>query len=126
MPQSDLYLDKDKKAKGIKMPLLDGGRFTDDYIMVYWSHTDSVRAAIDKLKRDMREQFAGDGDPDQESIILDGQVALVAGWGGPTFDKKATKKNVRELLLERPDIAERIDTLSAKTKLFFSDKGSSS
>ncbi len=127
MPQSDYYLDKEKRKKGIRMVLLSpSGAISEDYIMVRWAWSDEVRAAMDVLQRDMREKFADDKDPDNEAIVLEGIVAMVAGWGGPSFDKKATKANVREFLKQRPDIAERIDKLSANTKLFFTDSGASS
>jgi hypothetical protein len=127
MPQSDYYLDKEKRKNGVRMPLFkpDGG-ISEDYIMVRWAWSDEVRAVMDQLKKDMRVKFADDGDPDADALILDGIVSQVASWGGPSFDKKATKSNVRAFLKERPDIADRIDTLSANTKLFFTDSGKSS
>ena len=127
MPQSDYYLDKEKRKTGIKMPLfnLDGG-ISEDYIMVRWSWEDEVRVALDGLKKEMREKFADDADPDAAELIRQGIAAQVVSWGGPSFNKKATNGNVLEFLKERPDIAERIDILAGNTKLFFTDSGESS
>jgi hypothetical protein len=127
MPQSDYYLDKEKRKNGIKMSLFNtDGSESKDFIMVRWSWSDETRAVMDKLKKDMREQFADDQTPDTAEFIRLGIAAEVAGWGGPSFDKKATNGNVIEFLTERPDIAERIDILAGNTKLFFTDSGASS
>ena len=121
---NDHCLDSGKLKKGVKLPLfnMDGG-ISDDFIMVRWAWTDEVRAAMDELKRDMRQRFADEKDPDSDGLVLDGIVAQVAGW---SFKEKATKTNVRKFLKSRPDIAERIDILSANTKVFFTDSGASS
>ena len=120
---NDHCLDSSKVKKGVKLPLFnrDGG-ISKDFILVRWAWTDEVRAVMDQLKRDMRQKFADDEKPD-DGLILEGIVAQVVGW---SFKEKATKANVRKFLKSRPDIAERVDILSANTKLFFTDSGVSS
>ncbi len=124
MPQSDYYLDKEKKKSGVRMPLFaPDGSLSQDFIMVKWAWCDEIRAVQNDLKREMRQKFANDEKADPDAAILDGIVAMVAGW---SFKEKATPTRVRAFLNERPDIAERIDILSANTKLFFTSSGVSS
>ena len=121
---NDHCLDAGKVKKGVKLPLFnpDGG-ISEDFIMVRWGWSDEVRAVTDQIKRDMRQKYADEKVIDSTNELLDGIVAQVAGW---SFKEKATKTNVRKFLSGRRDIAERIDILSANTKLFFTDSGESS
>ena len=124
MNKEDYYLDSDKRSEGVKLPLVDReGDLSGDFIMVRWAWSDDVRNVMDNLKRDMRKKYASETDIDADDYILEGIIAQVAGW---SFDDKCAEKDVREFLIERPDIAERIDTVSANTKLFFMDSGKSS
>lgn len=127
MPITDLYLDPDLRKTGVKLPLLRYGGKADDYLVVRWAWHDDTVKALDEIKRDMREKFSDGKDPDTAARILEGQVALVAGWGGPTFKgDNFSKVKCRKLLKERPDIADAVDTLSANTNRFFPDSGKSS
>ena len=135
----DHLLDSDKLKSGVKMPLFnrDGG-ISKDYIMVRWTWADEVRAALDNLKRDgmkrivqitptmnVKDKKAAQKKNRQieSDLVLDGIASQVAGW---SFDEKPTKANVKAFLKSRPDQADRIDTLAANTKVFFTDSGESS
>ena len=133
------FLDKDKRSKGVKLPLLDrDGNISDDYVMVRWGETDEVRAAMDSLKREMaqrltpvtpdmtpkqKKQAMADNAKLTDGMVLNCRCVQVAGW---SFSEKPTKANVLSFLKERPDIADRIDRASANTKLFFMESGESS
>ncbi len=117
-------LDDKKLKQGVKLPLFDkDGGISDDYIMVRWAWDDKVRAVMDDLKRDLHIKYNADAKADASDMILDAITAQVAGW---SFSEKATKSNVRKFLKARPDIADKIDTLSAQTKRFFTNSGKSS
>ena len=129
MARNPHFLDPVKKKKGVRMPLLNpDGSFSDDFIMVRWAWCDEMRAAKTRLKREMRQKFTEGvmSDEDSQAIVDEGIVIEVAGWGGPSFKHKATKKAVREFFQERPDVAELVDKVSGNTELFFSDKEDSS
>jgi hypothetical protein len=135
----DHFLDGSKVKEGVKLPLFDkGGGISKDYLMVRWVWDDKVRAALDNLKREGQRritQIRLDMSPEEkkkaeaknktisDELVLDGFVAQVAGW---SFDEKPTKANLLAFIKARPDVAERIDTVAATTKLFFTDSGASS
>jgi len=119
---NDHCLDDDKLKHGVKLPLFDrDGGISEDYVMVRWAWDDKVRAAMDVLRRDMRK--AHGKDDNTEELTREGIASQVAGW---SFSEKPTKANIRKFLKSRPDVAERIDVLSANTKVFFTDSGESS
>lgn len=135
----DHFLDSTKVKEGVKMPLFDmDGGVSEDYLMVRWVWGDKVRAALDNLRREGQKritQIRPDMTPEakakaeaknkaiSDELVLDGFVAQVAGW---SFDEKPTKANLLAFIKARPDVAERIDTVAATTKLFFTDSGVSS
>ena len=131
--------DPDKVEKGVRMPLfdLDGG-ISDDFIMVRWAWDNHVRAALDNLKREGQKRITqilpemnkkakleaeAQNEAVEKELIVEGRVSQVVSW---SFSEKPTKPNVIAFLQSRPDIAERIDTISATNKLFFTDSGKSS
>lgn len=131
--------DADKVKSGVRLPLFnaDGG-ISKDYIMVRWAWDDSVRAAMDALRRNAEKQIVqikpgmdakakkeaeAKNEQTMSALVLEGIVSQVAGW---SFEEKPTKANVLEFLKARPDLAERIDTASANNKLFFTKSGASS
>ena len=106
--------------------------------MVRWTWADEVRAALDNLKRDglkritqitpvmdakSKKAAQKENQKIESDLVLDGIASQVAGW---SFDEKPTKANVKTFLKSRPDQADRIDTLAANTKVFFTDSGASS
>ena len=135
----DHCLDEGKVKSGVKLPLFNrDGSLSDDYIMVRWSWSDNVRAVMDDMRRDLFDRLVNvtaemtdkqkrEATQENERIttmaVLDTRCAQVAGW---SFSEKPTKANVTNFLKSRPDTAERIDVLSAKTKRFFTDSGESS
>ena len=138
---NDHMLDNDKLEKGVKMPLFnrDGG-ISDDYIMVRWAWTDEVRATLNTMQGTLSEKLlkvapsmgmnakeTHEAERKAAALtaesVLDTQCVLISSW---SFSEKPTKSNVKKFLKSRPDIAERIDRASARTKSFFTKGGGSS
>ena len=131
--------DAAKVKNGVKMPLFDkDGGVSKDWVMVRWSWDDKVRAALDVIKREgqkriihitpgmdakTRKAAEESNENVEKELIAEGRVSQVASW---SFEEKLTKANVQAFLQARPDVAERIDTVSATNKLFFTDSGKSS
>ena len=135
----DYVPDSDKTSKGVKLVLFDrSGKVSNDYVLVRWAYDDTVKAAKDNLSREISKSLVHirpDTKPADakaieaknkeitDTLVREAQIAQVAGW---SFAEKATKANVRSFLKSRPDVADRIDIVSADTKLFFTDSGASS
>ena len=131
--------DQAKIDRGVKLLLTDEvGNISKDFLMVRWYWHDTVRAALDNLKREGRERLVqikpemsakakADADAGNKAIetelIREGIASQIVGW---SFDEEASKENVIEFLKQRPDVANRVDTTAAETKLFFSRRGKSS
>lgn len=136
---NDHMLDADKLKSGVRLPLFDkDGGISSDFLMVRWTWDDKVRAAMENLKREGRSRIVavkpGMDKKQQKAVevknqvisdelVLEGMAEQVSGW---SFDEKMTKANLKAFLKARPDIADRVDTLAANTKLFFTDSGASS
>jgi hypothetical protein len=120
----ELFLDEKKVRNGVKMSLFnrDGG-ISKEWLMIKWSWSDEVRATLDELKRQGEDEYSKDGKINTKPLIIEGILAHIASW---SYDEKLTKANLRMLLKARPDLADRIDSFAANTKLFFTDSGASS
>jgi len=120
---NDYCLDEGKLKSGVKLSLFNrDGSLSDDYVMVRWAWDDKVKAAMDTLRRDMLKA-KGSKEDKTEELTREGIISQVVSW---SFTEKPTKTNIRKFLKSRPDVAERIDELSANTKVFFTDSGKSS
>ena len=129
--------DAKKIKSGVRLPLYDiDGGISPDYLMVRWRWDDKVRSALDNLQREGQKRIVmiKPGMKDKKKaeasnealtreLILEGVASQVAGW---SFDEKLTKANVIDFLQSRPDVADRIDTTAATSKLFFTNSGVSS
>jgi hypothetical protein len=121
-------LDKSKVEDGVRLPLRDAeGGLSEDYIMVRWAWTDTVRNALDELERNVTVAISAGAKPNIREKIRQGIVSMVASWHGPGFEgKECTPENVLAFLEARPDIADKIDRTSMETKRFFTSSGQSS
>lgn len=132
----DYCPDAELTSAGVKLHLLEpDGKMGNQFVLVRWRYSDEVRAALDNLQRQglKRIKAIHDGMPKKEKnaatranrkvereLIMDGMVALVAGW---SFDEDPTPENIKAFLAARPDLVKRIETRSMQDQFFFTSAG---
>lgn len=118
------FFTRQKASAGKKVPLqLPDGTRTEFYLIIRSRWSDEFRKAKEAAMRAAAAKVAAEGknvdaDALASSAAIDMIAALVVDWNLPeTF----TPENVRKLLQEAPQLAEKIDKLAADDKYFFKD-----
>lgn len=119
---------RDSANEGIKIPLtMPDGSETDDFIVIRSIDSDAFRdAEIDGRRAVLRAAEIDDLDERRrlaKESTLNMQVALIKDW---SFDEPCTEENIREFLTLAPHIADAIDQLATKRKLFVVKKSTNS
>lgn len=136
MSAMDQFKTRDKANDGVKIDLLapDGSR-TDHWIVVRSQLSDSFRAAYKSALQEaarVAAEIAPGAKPEQgqqafadviRDRLIDCQAALVASW---SFDEPCTVENVRQFLIDAPQIADQVDRVAASNARFFGSGSTSS
>lgn len=115
------FFTREKANEGVKLPLsLPDGTPTDFWIRIYGVDSDSYREANAKFKRQLIKVAALETEEEREKAFEDLErglrAALIHSWNLP---REFTPENCYKLLKEAPQIADEVDRLSARRKLFF-------
>lgn len=114
--------------EGIKVPLYkpDGSK-SDEYLLIRSVDSDAFREAEANAKRAAIMAAQIEDIEERKRIAarstIDLQVSLVIGW---SFKEEFTPENVREFLIESPQIADAIDQLASRRSMFVEKKSLSS
>lgn len=123
--RKDQFFMRQRANEGIQVPLYSPtGEKTDEWLLVRGKDSDAVRLAHAASSRRMVEAAALakstgkpiDADALAEEERLNIIVAIVAGW---SFEDKCTPEAVKAFLKEAPQIADMLDSLSARRAAFF-------
>ena len=123
------FFTRQKANEGIRFPLEHpDGSPSDHWLTILGVDSDAFRNA----ERDQKRKFVSlkanmdaiENPDEKEKFLLDVQTemeidilaSLVSGW---SFDKPCTFENVRTFLKEAPQIADAINEVSAKRRVFF-------
>jgi len=121
---------------GIKLPLIDPrtGKETEHWLQILGRDSDVFRKAeadsrrrvvesIRDLEPNDKKGLAAKLEQVEEEETRNLIAVLVAAW---SFDDPCTPKNVADFLKEAPQIADAIDQVATKRRLFFEGVSSSS
>lgn len=126
MDPRDFYLDPEKVAKGVKLPLFGpNNQITEHWLRVRSIHSEEVQA---KLTEEYRTAYeSGEFDPDKPVNLKDVtkriRHLLISEW---SFDTPCTPEAVKELLDNNHFIADRVLQKAEGYHLFFPDTATSS
>lgn len=116
----DFYTRK-KASEGTKVPLFyPDGTPSDHWLIVRSVYSDEFRKTETGAFRKMPE-LAQIEDTDERDralyeLRLETLASLVAGW---SFDRELTFESAFEFLKEAPQIADKVDEIAKKKRLFF-------
>jgi len=124
----DLFRTRDKANAGIKLPLINPatGEETDQWLIILSIDSDAYQKANTKAMRQSVAIQAMDDDARAEAInnnSLDIIVSLVQDW---SFELPCTPENVRQFLIDAPQIRGAINTMAADRALFMNSNSQSS
>jgi hypothetical protein len=121
------FFTRDVANEGIKLPLYTPtGEKTEHFLHIRGVDSDAFREADSKAKRaffriSSLPQEEQDEALNHETMKL--LSCLVISW---SFDKECTQENVIEFLKTAPQIADSINQIAVKRKIFFAQRSSSS
>jgi len=131
----DLFKTRDKANEGIKVDLVapDGSK-TDHWIVVRSQLSDHFReaykSALQEAARISSLNAPGTETAGQKQVadvirerLVDCQAALVASW---SFEEECTPANVRQFLIDAPQIADMVDRTAAANARFFAPASTTS
>lgn len=127
MSMTDFFTRENAEA-GIEVPLFRPGEDSPSgqWIRIRGVDSDQFRDAEASSRRKLRE-LAGDPKADLTQAYRDGLIdvmsSLVISW---SFDEECTPQNVKKFLREAPQIADNINQLATRRKLFFKNGSNSS
>ena len=129
------FFTRDNANKGIKLPLYtpDGGE-TEFYLTILGVDSDAyhkadirerrklvtLQADVDGMKDAEKEEYIDNAQKQSELEIL---AALIGGWN---LEQECTHENKIKLLVNAPQIADKINKIAGNRKLFFSEGQSNS
>jgi len=123
------FFTRARANEGIKLPLaLPDGTPSEHWIRIRGVDSDHFRAADAAARRRMADDLAVFKDDSKAQQLLERVsreliAELVIEW---SFKTPCTRENVLKLLTEAPQIAQEIDTLAARRRLFFKQGSTSS
>jgi len=121
----DAFFTRQRANEGIKLPLaLPDGTDTEHYICIRGVDSDAFKSAESNQKRLMLQLLSSSDKVldtgEIEAATREGQLsilaALVISW---SFDQECSLDNVKQFLREAPQIAQQIDKIASRRKLFF-------
>ena len=123
MSSKNKYYIKANSDKGVKIPLLLNGEATEDWLLVRGTDSDAYKQKLSKLRREILKTSneASEEDSEMVSLLLEEKktellCACVAGW---SFPEECNEENVRDFLVNAPQIADQVDTVAAQRHRFF-------
>lgn len=125
----DLFRTRDKANSGIKLPLVDPstGKETDQWLIILSIDSDAYQKVNTKAMRQSSViQALTDDDAKALAInsnSLDIVTALVQDW---SFELPCTPENVRQFLIDAPQIRGAINIMAADRALFMNSNSQSS
>ena len=124
----DLFRTRDKANTGIKLPLINPatGEETDQWLTIVSIDSDAYQKANTKAMRQAATIQNMDDDTKAEAInanSLDIVTALVQDW---SFESPCTPENVRQFLIDAPQIRGAINIMAADRALFMKSNSQSS
>lgn len=117
----EAFFTRQRANEGIKLPLsTPDGKPTTHYIKIRGVDSDAFKTAEAAAKRTAFELVTGEDQTKLEEQILTGKLTLLAAlvieW---SFDIPCTPETIIAFLREAPQIANEIDTLASRRRLFF-------
>lgn len=125
----DLFRTRDKANAGIKLPLMDPatGKDTEHWLTILSVDSDAYQQANTKAMRQSSVIQAMETEEAKAAAInsnsLDIIVALVQGW---SFDTPCTPENVRQFLIDAPQIRGAINLMATDRALFMNSNSQDS
>jgi len=127
----EAFFTRQKANEGVKLPLaLPDGTETDHWLRIRGIDSDAFKAARSESNRAAMDLAAvADTLPkaELESKMTDAKLRLLAslvmGW---SFEQDFTEEAVLQFLREAPQIADQIDSLAARRRLFFAQSSTNS
>jgi hypothetical protein len=121
------FFTRSAANEGIQVPLwLPDGSASAHWIRIRGVDSDAFRAAEARWNRELSRIAALGADEqaaEMERARLDLLTALVVGW---SFEQEASEENIREFLIEAPQIADAINKTAGQRALFLSSSSANS
>lgn len=127
MIMKDFYT-RESANEGVKLPLFTPeGKETEHYLVIRGVDSDAFRLAESEAKRSSIKIIGVEDEGERNNLVYEGKIemlsSLICGW---SFEEKVSKENIKTLLREAPQIADRIDRFACDRTLFFGLKSAGS
>jgi hypothetical protein len=122
------FYTREAANEGISVPLyLPDGKKTKHFLMIHGVDSDAFREANAEISRNALRIAAIENDKEKKSALKDEKhkllASLIFAW---SFDEECTPENVKNFLINAPQVADMVDQMATRRSLFLKKRSTNS